>query len=108
MRKKLPGKVEYTPELIGHFEIVGRVGAMQASKSYSPRTLTVLNPGNNKIRRRAQSVKVENIACVEMHGPNCSPGMRLNLPSDVGDKLKLGRMYKIQCTILEVKDDAES
>mgnify|MGYP000941400956 CR=1 FL=1 len=108
MRKKLPGKVEVIPEVIGHFEIIGCVDAMQASKSYSPRTLTTLNPGNKKIRRKASPVKVENIACVDMRGPVCSPGMRLNFPSDIGDKLKLGRTYKIQCTIVEVKEDAES
>lgn len=109
MRKKLPGKVEYAPELVGHFEIIGRVEAMESSKSYKlDRPLVVLNPGTERKRRRRPSVNVENIACVKMYGLDSAPAITLNVPVEIGDGLKLGRLYKIQCTVLEVKENGQS
>ncbi len=96
---------------IGHFKAVGRVQRMESSKSYGP--LIVLNPtGRRGVKRktarvRVPPVEIRNIAHVEFYGLDSAPSYRLNIPAEIGDKMKLGRVYEIQCTIIEKEGDGE-
>lgn len=108
--KKIPAKTGNKSVLeelpIGYFKAIGKIQRMEASKSYGP--MIVVNPiGRRGSRRKPVRVRklvdVRDIAHVEFYGLDSAPAYQLNIPAEIGDKMRLGKTYEIQCTIVEVK-----
>ena len=111
MRKKLPGKIEYAPELIGHFEVVGALTLVKRVREAGGRDGVLLNPTDAEgaeRRRRFKDGKCFDVARVHIHPSFSLWNTKFNVPTELADKMRLGKRYKIQCAIVEVKDDAES
>lgn len=109
MRKKLPGKCEVIPEVIGHFEIIGDLSLAKEvrdgrlpSRPKPPRNPSV------KTRRRILALERIKTSRLHLHADFSFWKSKFNVPTELADKMRLGRRYKIQCTIVEVKEDAES
>lgn len=112
--KKTPVKTDSKSVIeelaIGHFKDFGRVQRMEASKSYGPPIVINLigrRGGKRKPVRVRRPVEARDIAHVEFYGLDSAPSYRLNIPAGIGDKMKLGKVYEIQYTIIEVKGNTE-
>ena len=114
MRKKLPGKVEVIPEVIGHFEIIGDLTLTKRVREGVPcerhpnvrigqRSIAKLKPKRATYARD----RIE-VARLHLHPALSFWNTKFNVPTELADKMRLGKRYKIQCTIVEVKDNAES
>ena len=111
MRKKLPGKVEVIPEVIGHFEIVGALTLVKRVRESGGQDGVLLNPTTSEgaeRRRRFKGRKCFDAARLNVHPSFSLWNAKFNAPLEIANKMQLGKRYKIQCTIVEVKDDAES
>lgn len=114
MRKKLLGKIEYAPELIGHFEVIGDLTLTKRVREGVPcerdPNVRIKQRSTAKLRpKRATYVRDRiEVARLHLHPSFSFWNTKFNVPPEIADKMRLGKRYKIQCTILEVKDDAES
>ena len=112
MKKKIAARCEVAPEVIGHFEIKADLILAKHIRESEPSEMVILNPRQSPkgTARRLRAPSSKSVDAVRLHLQSKCGIWRTKVivPPDIAKKMRLGNHYKIQCTIVEVKEDAES
>lgn len=104
MRKRSPNKaVNITRKPVGSFNLQGRCEKAKLV-SYTSSIKEVPRKGSKTLDLEVERTEAVQVVLHQRWSPPCT----LLIPAEVASALKLGTVYEIQCTILEVKEDAES
>jgi len=106
MRKQSPNKaVKITRKPVGSFNLQGRCEkAKLVEYTSSSHLKEITRRGSKAIDLEVERTEAVQVTLHQRWSLPCT----LVIPAEVASALKLGTVYEIQCTIVEVKEDAES
>jgi len=104
MRKQSPNKaVKITRKPVGSFNLQGRCEKAKLVE-YTSSLKEITRRGSKAIDLEVGRTEAVQVTLHQRWSLPCT----LVIPAEVASALKLGTVYEIQCTIVEVKEDAES
>ena len=111
MKKKIAARCEVAPEVIGHFEIKARLTSAKQIREGARDAVLIPDPPRSKSakprRVRLSESRIDAVR-LKLKTPFSFYYTKINLPPEIAQKMQLGKHYKIQCAIVEVKEDAQS
>jgi len=103
MRKRLPNKaVNITQKPVGSFNIQGRCEKAKLIAYTS--SVKEVEGEKGVLDLEVKREEALQVTLYRRWMPSCT----LVIPAQVASALKIGTVYEIQCTIMEVKEDAQS